>query len=193
VARIIAVTGIDGSGKTTTAKNLLVGLQEAGYSAVYKHQFDSAFSRTLNALKRMQLSKVRKVSSVAERLASADTTPRKPAKLKIFAAYTYLLVQAIGANRARFSKTDFVVFDRYFYDDFVRFRQRYHIAEDYFYFVEKLVPRPTLVVTLDGDVQTTYDRQVDIDSSYEKYVEKLEIHKATIEKLALTHGCSPIM
>jgi len=183
VARVIAVTGIDGSGKTTSARNLQVSLENAGFTAEYKHQFDSVLARGLSRLRRLLPAKASEPLAIVHGEAAYDSRLRKPALLKKFAAYFYLLLQAIGANRARFAKPDFLVFDRYFYDDFVRFRQRYGIAERYFYFVEMLVPRPDLIVTLNGDVQKTYERQVDIDSSYETYLEKLDIHQSTMQKL----------
>ena len=62
-------------------------------------------------------------------------------------------------------------------------RQRYAISERYFLVIEKLVPRPALLVSLEGDARATYDRQVDIDTTFEKYVEKLGIHTATMDQL----------
>jgi thymidylate kinase len=183
MARIIAITGIDGSGKTTSAKSLRSGLERAGYRATYKHQFDSVFARIVTTVRKLKLNKSAKDKLVGE----SANRPLLKSKLfwvlKKFSAYVFLLLQALGANRARFSKQDFLVFDRYFYDDFIRFRQRSQISERYFFFVEKLVPRPILVVQLSGDAKATYDRQVDFDTSFESYIEKLAIHCDTIEIL----------
>ncbi|MBB25449.1 MAG: hypothetical protein CME02_08005 [Geminicoccus sp.] len=182
MARVIAITGIDGSGKTSTAKSLRRSLADAGFSTRYQHQFDSIFARVLNAMRPARTTKPTKTPATKDG-DPASRHPRKASPLQRFTAYAFLLVQAIAANRARLSRQDFLVFDRYVYDDFVRLRQRYAISERYFSIIEKLVPRPLLLVTLEGDERVTYDRQVDIDTPFERYSEKLRIHTATMDKL----------
>lgn len=182
MAMVIAITGIDGSGKTTTAKTLTDRLRDEGYSVQYRHQFNSIFARVLNAVRAKKTNVPPAETSKREADSESVTNDRNSA-IKKLTAYLFLFFQALSANRARLAKHDFLVFDRYFYDDFVRFRQKYDIADNYFFLVEKLVPRPVLLTDLGGDVHATYSRQVDIDSSFEKYVEKLRIHRATVENL----------
>ena len=185
MASVIVITGIDGSGKTSTARNVQLSLAGAGFHARYKHQFDSIFARVLNALRAMRPARTTKPARASAKKGHGSTSPhlRKASPLTKLSAYAFLLFQAFAANRARFSRQDFVVCDRYFYDDFVRMRQRYAISERYFLVIEKLVPRPALLVSLEGDARATYDRQVDIDTTFEKYVEKLGIHTATMDQL----------
>ena len=185
MARIIAITGIDGSGKTSTARNLQKTLADAGFRAQYEHQFNSVFARVFNTLRALLPTQKTKPSGASVQMECGSVSPsaQKTSHLKRAAAYAFLLFQALASNRARLSRHNFLIYDRYFYDDFVRMCQRYSVSQRYLLMVEKLVPRPVLFVTLEGDARETYNRQVDIDSSFEKYVEKLRIHNATIDQL----------
>ncbi|UYH56081.1 hypothetical protein N6L26_05890 [Qipengyuania sp. SS22] len=183
MAKIIAITGIDGSGKTTSARNLQASLSAAGYDAEYQHQFDSIFARVVNSFRRPMESTKHNAATEEAQFAKAKGRPARPSTMKKLAAYLMLTLLAIRANKARFSLRDYLVFDRYFYDDFVRLQQRYGVSEGFFRLLEPMVPRPALLANLEADAQTTYHRQVDVDSSFEKYTEKLGLHRAMIAEL----------
>ncbi|MEP5937630.1 MAG: hypothetical protein ABJ239_04840 [Erythrobacter sp.] len=184
MAKIIAITGIDGSGKTTSARNLQASLFEAGYDAAYQHQFNSIFARVVNAFRRPKASEARHaVTNPIQQSATPVGKPARASSMKKLAAHLMLTLLAIRANKVRFSGRDYLVFDRYFYDDFVRLHQRYGVSEGFFRLLEPMVPRPALLVNLEANARTTYDRQVDVDSSFEKYSEKLGLHGEMIAKL----------
>lgn len=188
MTKIVAITGIDGSGKTTSARNLQASLSKAGYDAAYQHQFDSIFARILNRFRPPKLSVARHAAieaaaDPAQQSVPPASTASRATSMKNLAAHLMLTLLAIRANKARFSAGDYLVFDRYFYDDFVRLRQRYGVSKGLFRLLERIVPRPALLVNLEADVRTTYDRQVDVDSSFAKYSEKLGLHRAMIAEL----------
>lgn len=183
MAKIIAITGIDGSGKTTSARNLQVSLSEAGHDAAYQHQFDSIFARVVNSFRRPKQNKNRDAAIKEAQLDTASGKLGSLSRMKKLAAHVMLTLLAIRANKARFSRRDYLVFDRYFYDDFVRLQQRYGVSEEFFRLLEPMVPRPALLANLEADAQTTYDRQIEVDSSFEKYSEKLGLHRAMIAEL----------
>ena len=183
MAQIVAITGIDGAGKTTSALNLHARLAAAGHDAQYQHQFDSIFASVVNGLRRLRRSGDRGTIAGQETSAVAIAKQTRPSSLKRLAAHVMLVLLAIRANKARFSRRDYLVFDRYFYDDYVRLQQRYGVSEGYFRLLEPMVPRPTLLANLEADALTTYARQVDVDSSFEKYFEKLGLHQTMIGEL----------
>ena len=188
MAKIVAITGIDGSGKTTSARNLHARLSKAGHDTAYQHQFDSIFARVVNAFRFSKAGEASRIGiePAAEPWRHAGAPVDKPARgslLKTLAAHLALTLLAIRANKARLSGRDYLVFDRYFYDDFVRLQQRYGVSAGFFRLIEFLVPRPVLLVNLEADPRTTYKRQVDVDCSFVKYSEKLSLHRAMIAEL----------
>jgi thymidylate kinase len=181
--KIIAVTGIDGTGKTTTARTLHKTLNDAGYKVIYRHQFQTIFAYLFNLGRGIFLSKNEKSVSLNSDSNQSNNGDKKINPLKKSLVYVYVFFKALQTQVHRFSSYEIVIFDRFIFDDFVRFRQRYDLNLGYLRFLYFIVYKPSLIVNLFGDVSTTFNRQVDIDSSFEMYLQKLEIHNLVLEDL----------
>ena len=173
--KIIAVTGIDGTGKTTTAKTLYKTLNAAGYKVIYRHQFQTIFAYLFNLGRGIFLSKNEKTVSLNGQSNQSSNSYKKINPVKKILVYIYVFFKALQTQTHRFSSYEIVIFDRFIFDDFVRFRQRYNLNLGYLRFLYFIVYKPSLIVNLYGDISVTFNRQVDIDSSFEMYLQKLEI------------------
>lgn len=181
--KIIAITGIDGTGKTTTAKTLHETLNDAGYKVIYRHQFQTIFAYLFNLGKDIFLSKNKKSASLNSNSNQSTNSNKKINPVKKSLVYIYVFFKALQTQMHRFSSYEIVIFDRFIFDDFVRFQQRYDLNVGFLRFLYFIVYKPSLIVNLFGDVSTTFNRQVDIDSSFEMYLQKLEIHNLLLEDL----------
>jgi len=181
---IIAITGIDGTGKTTSSKSLKIALEDQGYKVDYKHQFHSVFATIINSIKGLRLRFLSAGSSSTNASLALPSNPRSRfMKIKKYLAYCYLLLKAVQTNFHYISSKKIIIYDRFMFDDFVRFQQRYQLSANFLGVIDRLVLRPDILIMLSGDAKKTYERQVDVDSSYEGYMEKLQIHNRVMSGL----------
>jgi len=152
---VVAIVGIDGSGKTTQAKMLVDSLKKEGYDAAY---VEPAFL-ILQFLKKPENEDVLSILSPRKARTSIETEKRKdhlPVRRiligmfgYLYALFTYLLI----AHRSK--KRGIVVCDRYFFQFF------FDLFGGYANSVIATFPRPSITFLLDGQVGSLYSRMND--------------------------------
>lgn len=152
---VVAIVGIDGSGKTTQAKMLVDSLKKEGYDATY---VEPAFL-VFQFLKRpgnedfLSIVSPRMVRTSIETEKRKDHLPAKRILIGMFgylyALFTYLLI----AHRSK--KRGVVVCDRYFFQFFFDlFGENADSIIDTF-------PKPDIAFFLDGQIDSLYGRMND--------------------------------
>jgi len=164
---IIAIEGIDGSGKTTQSKMLVEKLRKRGYNAIYV--------RPIYLLLEKIHIKNTKISPRKER------TSGKSNKLKknifrilgyFYAFVTYIFMKIWGRGKI-------LVCDRYFYQFF------YDLFGEPAEKVIKFFPNPDVVFLLDGDIELFYSRMEDSfdrSVSREYYVKVIKFYRKLAER-----------
>lgn len=140
---IVAVEGIDGSGKTTQAKMLAEKLRNAGYDAVYINPLLRFFPR----------------KSVPDRISPRRirTTARRGGFIRAILGapgYFYALACYLSV-RFRAGRKKVVVCDRYFCQFFFDLFGRFGLK------MMAIFPRPESIFFLDGELETILSRITD--------------------------------
>lgn len=167
---LIAIVGIDGSGKTTQSKLIVKRLKENGCNAQYIRPTYLLASK----LKRDQ-----ETSFSPREFAKSKHQPNKLKKAIIiltaflYAWITYIILKIISINKI-------LVCDRYFYQFFFDL-----YAENSFKLL-KFFPKTNFTFLLEEKVEILIDRMDDYDKSMNKnYFNKLVIF---YEELAIEYG-----
>jgi len=107
--RLIAIIGLDGSGKTTLARGLVEALRERGHRAAYVHAWPKAVA----------LQKLRASLSAANREVRGGEMAEAPPRLPAWKAWAFFLL-ALYVLRIRVPRLlrryEFVVCDRFVHD-----------------------------------------------------------------------------
>jgi len=167
--RFIVLTGCDGSGKSTHARETARWLKEQGVDATYFHFFRNPILKRLSLLQRSLM----KVSE-----GEADTyTPefRKHVRkhllprLRPFMCYVDNWAYISLVLLKNMLKGRWVVVDRYFYDFYVRFKcLGYPMPGFLRWLFTRAVLRPALVITLDVRPEISSARRRDNPYWYHK-------------------------
>jgi thymidylate kinase len=149
--RILTFSGIDGAGKTTQIECISAHLVRQGYRVARMSFWDDvAFMSKLRA-------------DVSLTVLQKQRTPRHAATLrndKNVRTWYWTLVRAIFylldalrlcrvVSQLRTGENDFVIFDRYLYDQLAQFHSRRWLARAYIRLLVGLAPRPEFAFILD--------------------------------------------
>jgi thymidylate kinase len=161
IARLITFSGIDGAGKTTQIENLCAELAARGYrGARLAFWDDAAVLPTFRARVSLRAFRRRDAGKESNRLRNDKNVRRW--YLTIVRAGFYLL-DALSlryvVRSARLRDSDFIVFDRYIYDQIVQIRSNHAFSRAFKRLLLHCVPRPDCAVILDADPDEAFRRK----------------------------------
>ena len=180
--KIIVITGVDGSGKTTQAQLLVNYFRQKGISVGFAQQFDSETIFGKSILKKMGPTLIKLERNVSdEPYFNSDnlkgglplkTSLKILAEIRIILTGLYHTWVKILKNR----KMVILIFDRYFYDDLNKAKWMYHISNRIEKLAIKFVPKPTFVFYLDVPVEIAWNREIDSSTTLEQHIKKKDIY-----------------
>ncbi len=167
IARTIAFSGIDGAGKTTQIELLSKHLTQLGYRVARVTFWDdvAVFSRLRAGV---SLRIFNQKGSTEQTVKSGGSPSLRNDKnvhvwyLTLIRSLFYLLdswrLRRV-ARRARTGPADFVIFDRYIYDQAVQVRAQHWLARSYIRLLLNLAPRPDFGLILDASPDEAFSRK----------------------------------
>ena len=191
--KIIVITGVDGSGKTTQAQLLVNYFRQKGISVGFAQQFDSETVVGKLILKKMGHNLIKLERSVSNEPyfnpnnlkhgSTLKTLLKILAKIRIILTGLYHMWVKILKNR----KISILIFDRYFYDDLNKAKWMYNISNR----IEKLaiifVPKPAFVFYLVVPVEIAWKREREGDTTLEQHIKKREIYDEWFDNISKKH------
>jgi len=159
-AQIITFSGIDGAGKTTQISAVSTVLSQQGYRILHVAFWDDV--AVLSKLRAgVSLSLFRKSPLTSELPLRNDKNVRTW-YLMLVRAFFYLL-DTLSLRRVvaklRCDGYDFIIFDRYVYDQIVQIRPRHWISRAYIRVLLSLAPRPDFPFILDASPDEAFARK----------------------------------
>lgn len=147
---IVAIEGMDGSGKTTQAKMLVKKLTDYGY--------DSKYVRPVYLLLEFLPSPILKYISISPRYERVKCNSKSNSIVfkriflcilgYIYALVTFSMMSILYRNKL-------IICDRYFYQFF------YDLFSEKSWIIIKIFPRPNLLIILEGNLDHTYARMIE--------------------------------
>ena len=191
--KVIVMTGIDGSGKTTQAQLLVNYFRQKGISVGFTQQFNSETVLGKLILKKVGHGLIKLERSVSnESYFNSNNLKHESllkTALKFFAEIRIILMGLyrtwvkILKNR----KMSLLIFDRYFYDDVNKAKWMYNLSNQ----IEKLaiifVPKSAFVFYLDVPAEIARDREIDGDTTLEQHIKKKEIYDEWFDNIYKNH------
>jgi thymidylate kinase len=162
VPQIITFSGIDGAGKTTQISSLSAYLSKRGYRVAEVRFWDDV----------AVLSKLR--AGVSLTLLRKDATTTDNASLRndknvrtwylMLARSGFYLLDALSLRRVvsrlrNSGQFEFIIFDRYLYDQLVQIRPRHWLARAYIRLLLSLAPTPEFPFILDASPEEAFARK----------------------------------
>jgi len=167
VPKIIAFIGLDGSGKSTQAKNVINFLKENGFKTSYLH-LPSAVP--LNLVKKVKSIKVNKRSKKANAFRSFLR------QMAFLTGIKWVFLTKILPNMLR---RRIIVSDRWFYDELVHLSYLKMCSFPKLY--RRLIPKPGFLIYLDVDAKTAEKRKPEHDSDY--FIIKHKLYGMLLKKV----------
>ncbi|MGC2195657.1 MAG: thymidylate kinase [Terriglobales bacterium] len=161
VARIVSFSGIDGAGKSTQIESVSAQLVQLGYRVARVTFWDDV----------AVLPKLR--AGVSLRVLGKKRGPEQSAPLRsdknvrtwyltLVRAMFYLLdslrLRSV-VRRLKNGNSDFLIFDRYIYDQVVQVRARHALARSYIRLLIALAPMPDIKFILDASPDHAFSRK----------------------------------
>lgn len=160
-AQIITFSGIDGAGKTTQMTALSNYLTHEGYRVAHITFWDDV--AVLSKLRAgVSLTVLRRSEAVPGQLPLRNDKNVRTWYLMLIRAFFYLL-DTLSLRRTvtqlRSDGRDFIIFDRYIYDQLVQIRSRRWIARAYIRLLLSLAPTPEFPFILDASPDDAFARK----------------------------------
>jgi thymidylate kinase len=159
--RIVTFSGIDGAGKTTQIECISAHLIQQGYRVARVSFWDDiAFMSKLRAS--VSLAVLQKKQTPARHLALRNDKNVRTWYLMLVRAVFYLL-DALRLRRVvsqlRTGNHDFVIFDRYLYDQLAQIHSRRWLARAYIRLLVGVAPKPEFAFILDALPDEAFSRK----------------------------------
>ena len=172
--QIVTFSGIDGAGKTTQIECISAHLIHQGYRVARVSFWDDiAFMSKLRA--GVSLAVLQKKQTLSRHLPLRNDKNVRTWYLTLVRAVFYLL-DALRLRRVvsqlRIGNDDFVIFDRYLYDQLAQIHSRRWLARSYIRLLVGLAPQPEFAFILDALPDEAFSRKpeypLDFMNSYRR-------------------------
>jgi thymidylate kinase len=200
--RVIVLTGLDGSGKTTFSSRLAEDLTRRGARVRYLHQF----SYTFPGVRELAAWAARTVWPRIQARLAREGTAARPARLPAGpgrddgrpstrsavrrAASLGLagMLLAVGFLRTWWRvlvsrPADVLVFDRYFYDELVRCEWKFGAPVSRWRWLSRTVPRPDVLIYLTAPPEQSWARKKRQDAALEAFYKKDVLYRSWMDYL----------
>jgi thymidylate kinase len=159
--QIVTFSGIDGAGKTTQINNLSADLSQRGFRVAHVVFWDDV--AVLSQVRAgVSLAVFRKSSSAANTVSLRHDKNVRTWYLMLVRAGFYLLdalrLRWIVSKLSRRGH-DFIIFDRYLYDEVVQLPRRQWLARAYIRLLLRLAPEPEFPFILDASPDEAFARK----------------------------------
>jgi thymidylate kinase len=154
-ARLLSFSGIDGAGKSTQIEGLCAHLREMGLEVLVIRFWDDV--ATLTQIREEAGHKLfrgdKGVGTPSAPIARRDKNVRSWPMTYVRWCLYFLDVLSVRrtVNKALASDADFVIFDRYIYDELANLTLHSRVTRLYIWLVMKFVPKPDVSYLLDAD------------------------------------------
>jgi thymidylate kinase len=153
--KTVSFSGVDGAGKTTQIENLCAFLAEQGVRyRVFRFWDDIARLTNIREGTGHRVFKGEKgIGSPEKPINRRDKNVRgfPMTCIRMFLYFVDALSTRKGFKRAMRSDVEFVIFDRYTYDELANMNLQNAVVRTYVRFIMALVPRPDISFLLDAD------------------------------------------
>lgn len=160
---IISFSGIDGAGKSTQIDALLRYLQERGHRVRQYAFWDNvvAFSRYRESLSLHVFKGEKGVGTPERPIARRDknVTAWYVTVLRLFLYWLDAVRLLAVSFRWGTEDSEFVIFDRYIYDELANLPLQYWPVRLYVRLLLMMVPKPNLAILLDAEPETAISRK----------------------------------
>ena len=176
----IAFVGMDGSGKTTTIKNLKKNLTDKGFNvSVMNLGIYHKRSKFMNILSKLYWKFKRK--KIIKREIEAGGSVKAPTTLKNILRFLDMYLRYRKSKK----RQGIVLYDRYFYD-FIFYKEPNMLTK----LLVKIAPKPDLIFYLKADVNDLYKRKREYSVDFikdaikrmNKYINKLNLIEINTSK-----------
>src|SRR5262249_3009102 len=156
-------SGIDGAGKSTQIDALLRHLQDRGHNVRLTAFWDNvvAFSRLRESLSLRVFKGEKGIGSPERPVARRDKNVTSwyvvVLRLFLYLLDTFRLLAVIF--HCKTENSEFVIFDRYIYDEFANLPLGYRPLRLYVRWLLLIVPKPDLAILLDADPEAAVSRK----------------------------------
>lgn len=160
--QIVTFSGIDGAGKTTQITSLTAYLSHRGHRVAEVRFWDEV--AVLSSLRAgVSLSVLRKGTTTAENVSLRNDKNVRTWYLMLVRSGFYLL-DALSLRRVVLKlrssgQFDFIIFDRYLYDQLVQIQSRHWLARAYIRLLLSLAPTPEFPFILDASPDEAFARK----------------------------------
>lgn len=160
---LISFSGMDGAGKSTQIENLCAWLEARGHSVQRLAFWDDAvvLCRWREGFVHKVFKSERGIGAPGKPVRRRDKNVRKwyltPVRLALYLLDALNLRRVVA--RARRSGADFVIMDRYIYDELANLAPRNVLTVPFVRVVAAIVPRPEIAYLLDADPEAAAARK----------------------------------
>jgi thymidylate kinase len=153
--RVVSFSGVDGSGKTTQIETAVQALREAGFTVRVLRFWDdiAVFGRLREGASHRLFRSEKGIGApgkpVQRRDKNVRSWPMTLVRLFLYGLDAVHLAYVLAAVSSR--NEDFVVLDRFLYDELANLNLQNSINKAYVRMLLKLVPRPDVAFLLDAD------------------------------------------
>ena len=187
--KIVVVTGVDGSGKTTQTQLLKKFFQQKGVTVGLVQQFDSETIFGKEILKKMGPYLIQLERGVSDKsYFNKNTNKRKSFAKRVFKFFALNRILIVGFYHTwikilKNREKTILIYDRYYYDDLIKAKWMYNVSNRIEAVVLKFVIQPSILFYLDVPPEIACSREFDGDTTLEQHIVKKEMYDEWFELL----------